>query len=186
MSGCSSTALRATWSGDDVDAEVVDDDPVGPEHHGDDVLAEVVDVAADRAHEHGALAGVRGGLGEERAQVDHRLTEDLAGHDEAGDEVLTRLVVLAHPAHAELTLFDDRQGVVSGVDARFDRVQRALFVERRDAGGERRGVEALELGHRRFLLAPVPSPGAGAPTLARNENRSPRQMKQPQLIGFSS
>ena len=67
-----------------------------------------------------------------------------------------------------------------------DGVERALLVERRDAGGERRRVEAFELGHRRFLLAPVSPPGAGAPTLARNENRSPRQMKQPQLIGFSS
>ena len=67
-----------------------------------------------------------------------------------------------------------------------DRVERALLVERGDACGERRGVEAFELGHRRFLLAPASPSGAGAPTLARNENRSPRQMKQPQLIGFSS
>ena len=67
-----------------------------------------------------------------------------------------------------------------------DRVERALLVERGDARGERCGVEALELGHRRFLLAPASPSGAGAPTLARNENRSPRQMKQPQLIGFSS
>ena len=169
----------------DVHAEVVHHDPVGAQHHDDDVLAQVVDVAAHGAQQDGALPGLGRLLREQGAEVDHGLPEDLAGHDETGDEVLAGLIVLPDPAHAELALLDDHQRVVPGLDARCDRVERALLVEHGDARGERCGVEPLELGHLRFLLAPSPS-GAGAPTLARNENRSPRQMKQPQLIGRSS
>src|SRR5450756_3226502 len=90
-------------------------------------------------------------LGETRFEDLHRLAEDLAGHDEAGDEVAARLVVLADVAHAELAVLDDGQWVVPRLRARPDRVEGALFVQGGYAADERGGVVVRHGSHRRLL-----------------------------------
>ena len=137
MSGCEARAAsRNSCAGTFTPRSSTVKPKMRKREHGH-VLADVVDVARDRAEEH--APGDRphrvfhaAGTG----QV-HDSPEDLAGHDEAGQEDLLRLVALADDAHALFHGLQYRSGVELRGDGLGHEAEGLLLVEGGDGGGER-------------------------------------------------
>jgi hypothetical protein len=99
-----------------VHAQVMDLEVGHIEHEADDVLADVVDVALD-----GADDDLAGGLGRSSLRFELRLDdvadlfEDVAAHDQLGQEILLVLVAFADDHHRLFAGVKDLVGVLPTV-----------------------------------------------------------------------
>ena len=182
MAGLKSRALARKSSRRHVDAEIENRKAVAPEKYLDDVLADVVDVAFHRPEEYTpGLAADYVGLQRGEDHVAH-LVHDGARHDQAGNVIEALLVSLAHEPHALPALFHDSEEIVALADAAADFLQHRLFLQ----VGEEAAQRAFRLMRSHGLppgFRPLCFGLSVKPTVALKRMRSPRQRKNPQLIG---